>query len=132
LALILDTRFLIVHTFPPSREDREKLLEFEKKLAKETLLIPSIVVAEFIKVAGLKIGLAAARITVRNWLRAGALVSEITWEDADKAGEYLLKMPELPIADALVAAQAARLSAAVASDDHHLRALGVKLVWYKR
>jgi len=120
------------HTFPPSREDREKLLEFEKKLAKETLLIPSIVVAEFIKVAGLKIGLAAARITVRNWLRAGALVSEITWEDADKAGEYLLKMPELPIADALVAAQAARLSAAVASDDHHLRALGVKLVWYKR
>lgn len=132
MALILDTRFLIVHTFPPSREDREKLLEFEKKLAKETLLIPSIVVAEFIKVAGLKIGLAAARITVRNWLRAGALVSEITWEDADKAGEYLLKMPELPIADALVAAQAARLSAAVASDDHHLRALGVKLVWYKR
>jgi len=132
LALILDTRFLIVHAFPPSREDREKLLEFEKKLIKETLLIPSIVVAEFIKVAGSRVGLAAARAMVRSWVRAGAHVSEVTWEDADRAGEYLLNMPEMPIADALIAAQAARFSAAVVSDDHHLRALGVKLVWYKR
>ena len=132
MALILDTRFLIVHAFPPSREDREKLLEFEKKLVKEALLIPSIVVAEFIKVVGLKVGLAGARAMVRSWVNAGARVSDITLEDADKAGEYLLKIPDLPIADALIAAQAARFSAAVVSDDHHLRALGVKVVWYKR
>jgi len=131
LALILDTRFLVAHAFPPSREDRERLLEFQRKLVRETLLIPSIVVAEFIKVAGLRVGLAAARALVGGWVRAGAQVSEVTWEDADRAGEYLLRIPEVPVADALIAAQAARFSAAVVSDDHHFRALGVRVVWYK-
>jgi hypothetical protein len=46
----MDTRFLIAHAFPLSRVDREMLLEFQRKLAKETLLILSIVVAEFIEV----------------------------------------------------------------------------------
>jgi len=87
---------------------------------------------EFIKVAGSKLGLAAAKTAVRNWVRAGARATEITWEDAEKAGEYLLKIPEVPIADALIAAQAARLSATVVSDDHHFRALGVRVTWYKR
>jgi predicted nucleic acid-binding protein len=131
LALILDTRFLIAHAFPPSREDREMLLEFQRRLAQETLLIPSIVVAEFIKVAGPRLGLAAVRTAVRNWVRAGARVTEIAWEDAERAGEYLLRMPEVPIADALIAAQAVRLSATVVSDDNHFRALGVRTTWYK-
>jgi predicted nucleic acid-binding protein len=65
------------------------LLEFQRRLAKETLLIPSIVVAEFIKVAGPRLGLAAAKAAVRNWVRAGARVTEIAWEDAEKAGEHL-------------------------------------------
>jgi predicted nucleic acid-binding protein len=132
LALILDTRFLLAHAFPPSREDREMLLEFQRRLAKETLLMPSIAVAEFIKVAGPRLGLAAAKAAVRNWVGAGARVTEIAWEDAEKAGEYLLKMPEVLIADALIAAQAARFSATVVSDDHHFRALGVRVTWYKR
>jgi PIN domain nuclease of toxin-antitoxin system len=82
--------------------------------------------------AGPRLGLAAAKTAVRNWVRAGARATEITWEDAEKAGEYLLKIPEAPIADALIAAQAARLSATVVSDDHHFRALGVRVTWYKR
>jgi predicted nucleic acid-binding protein len=131
LALILDTRFLLVHAFPPSREDKEILLEFQRKLVKESLLIPSIVVAEFIKVAGSRLGLVAAKTAVRSWVKAGARVIEITWEDAEKAGEYLLKMPEVPIADALIAAQATRFSATVVSDDYHFRALGIRTTWYK-
>ena len=43
-----------------------------------------------------------------------------------------VKMPGLPIADALISEQAAGLSTAVASDDYDLRALGAKPVWYKR
>lgn len=69
---------------------------------------------------------------MRNCARAGARATEIAWEDAGKAGEYLLKMPEVPIADALIAAQAARFSATAVSDDHHFRALGVRATWYKR
>jgi hypothetical protein len=72
------------------------LLEFQRKLAREALII---VVAEFIKVVG-----SQARSRSRDhekWMRAGARVFEIAREDAKKAGEYLLKMPEVPIADAL-------------------------------
>jgi predicted nucleic acid-binding protein len=106
-------------------------LEFQGKLARETLLVPPIVVAEFIKVAGPRLGLAVAKTAVRNCARASARATEIAWEDAEKAGEYLLKMPEVPIADALIAAQAARFSATVVSDDHHFRALGVRVTWHK-
>ena len=47
-----DTGYPLPHRsrFPPSRVDREMMLEFQRKLAKETLLIPSIVAAEFIEV----------------------------------------------------------------------------------
>jgi predicted nucleic acid-binding protein len=56
MALILDTRFLIAHCFPRSKEERERIKDFLPKIAKDTLMIPSIVVVEFIKIAGSAVG----------------------------------------------------------------------------
>jgi predicted nucleic acid-binding protein len=132
LALILDTRFLVAYAFPPSLEDKEKLVEFQRVLAKENLLIPSIVVAEFLKIAGRMVGLVSAKNILRSWVRAGAQVIGVTFEDAETAGELLVKMPNVPLADALIAAQAVRFSATIVSNDHHYNILGVKSTWYKR
>ena len=91
-------------------------MEIEKKLAKERARVES------------------WRAGVRDCNRKPCPLGreEAGWEDADKAGEHLVKMPGLPIVDALISEQAAGLSTAVASDDYHLRALGAKPVWYKR
>jgi len=45
LALILDTRFLIAHTFPPTERDREKIREFVGR-ADEGFVILAVLVAE--------------------------------------------------------------------------------------
>ena len=57
MALILDTKFLIAHYFPRSEEDRERIRSFLSKIAEDTLIIPSIVIVEFMKIAGSVIGL---------------------------------------------------------------------------
>ncbi len=131
MALILDTRFLVAHAFPPTAEDRGAILSFAKLLAREQLLIPAVVVAEFIKVAGLRVGADAARARVRAWLAAGAGVAEVSYEDAEEAGLLLLRHQGVPVADALIAAIARRRGARVVSDDPHFRQLGVVTVWYK-
>jgi len=38
--LILDTRFLIAHAFPPSDEERRSVATFLSRISKERLLIP--------------------------------------------------------------------------------------------
>lgn len=39
MTLILDTRFLVAHAFPPSDEDRVRIREFMRRIAKEELLL---------------------------------------------------------------------------------------------
>lgn len=50
MALVLDTRFLITHTFPPTKKDRDKIRFFIAKIRREKLYMPSVVVVEYIKV----------------------------------------------------------------------------------
>jgi hypothetical protein len=40
MALILDTKFLIAHTFPPSDEERRSIANFLSRISKEKLIIP--------------------------------------------------------------------------------------------
>lgn len=37
-----------------------------------------------------------AKARVRGWVRAGARILEVAWEDAELAGEYLLKTHRYP------------------------------------
>jgi len=130
LALILDTRFLIAHTFPPTERDREKIREFVARSAREGLAIPSVVVAEFVKVAGRRLGSEAAEVRIRVWISGGAKVEPIDERVAFEAGRMALAK-DVPLADALVAAVAKSTGGVVVSDDPHFRVLGVKTTWYK-
>ena len=131
MALILDTRFLIAHTFPPTYEDRERVERFVTKILQEKFFIPSVVIVEYVRVAGRRIGKEAVSVRLRSWINAGAEVVPLTEELAFKAGELALKNPGVPLADTIVAVTALSLKARVVSDDPHYTMLGVKTVWYK-
>lgn len=131
MALIIDTRFLIAHTFPPSEDERLLIKDFTKKLAKEELFIPSIVIVEFLKVAGSIIGSDSAKIRIRLWIIGGAKIVPIDVEVAFEAGEIALRYKHIPLADIIVGAIAKRFNGKIVSDDQHYNTIDVKTVWYK-
>jgi predicted nucleic acid-binding protein len=131
MALILDTRFLIAHCFPRSKEERERIKDFLPKIAKDTLMIPSIVVVEFIKIAGSAVGLEQAKIKLRLWIGSGAEIVPIDRDTAFLAGEVALRHRDAPIADVIISTMAQRFKATVVTDDPHFIALGVKTTWYE-
>jgi len=132
MALVLDTSFLVTHTFPPTREDREKIREFVARIRREKLLIPSIVVVEYIKVVGKRIGKERASVRLRSWIDSGAKVVFLTEELAFKAGELALKNPNAPLADVIISVIVSAYNARVISSDLHFNVLGIKTIWYKR
>jgi len=131
MALILDTRFLITHSFPPSEEERRNIAIFLSKISKEKLMIPSIVITEFMRVAGTKLGAEQAEMKLKLWTARGAGVLPFDEETAFLTGELALKYKDIPIADLIIGAAAKRHKAAIITDDHHFKVLNIKTVWYK-
>ncbi|RSN68610.1 type II toxin-antitoxin system VapC family toxin [Candidatus Korarchaeum cryptofilum] len=132
MALILDTRFLIAHTFPPSDEGRRSIANFLSRISKEKLIIPSIVITEFMRVAGTRLGAEQARIKLKLWTARGAGVLSVDEETAFPAGELALRHKDIPIADVIIGAVAKQHKAAIITDDPHFKILNLKTVWYKR
>ncbi|MCX8188771.1 MAG: PIN domain-containing protein [Nitrososphaeria archaeon] len=131
MALVIDTRFLIAHTIPPSEDERILIRDFMKKLAKEELFIPSIVVVEFLKIVGSVIGEDAARIRIRLWTGGGAKIVPIDEEMAFEAGKIALRYKHIPLADTIICAVAKQFNGKIVSDDPHFNTLDVKTVWYR-
>mgnify|MGYP000073555242 CR=1 FL=1 len=132
MALVIDTRFLLAYTFPSTIEDRRLLyMFFQNKILKENTVIPSIVVTEYLKIAGRIIGSTPSEVQVKRFERVGVKIEPILDMDSYVAGKLLLKNPDVPIAEALIAAVAKRLKAKVVTNDPHYKVLGVKTIWYK-
>jgi predicted nucleic acid-binding protein len=131
VALILDTRFLIAHTFPPSDEERRSIAIFLSRISREELIIPSIVIIEFIKVAGARLGVEQAGIKLKLWIARGAGVLSVDEETAFLAGELALRHRDIPMADVIIGAIAKQHKAAIITDDPHFKMLNLKTVWYK-
>jgi len=96
----------------------------------EGLLLPSVVIAEYIRVAGRRIGLEASETHVRSLIASGAKVESVDERAAFTAGELALKFPDVPMADALIAAVAInRRASYVITDDEHFRRMGLRTKW---
>ena len=92
--------------------------------------MPSIVLTEFIKYAGARIGEDAARTRLRVLKEKGLRTVPLTEKDALTAGSLLLANATVPIADALIASFVKTGSAEyVVTDDPHFKTLGVKTKW---
>ena len=94
------------------------------------LLIPSIVLAEYVKIAGKKVGFDAAITHLAELESRGAVVTDINRKIALEAGKLLVKHPGSPIADALLAASMNFHSAeCILTNDEHFEELGCKTRW---
>ena len=129
---VADTRLLLAFKFPPSERARDQVSVFLIQELKKGLLIPSIVVTEYIKIAGGRVDLAASLTHISELEARGARIAEIDRKIAVKAGELSLKHADIPIADTLITSTAITYSAKqVITDDPHFQTLGLKPKWIK-
>ena len=127
---VADTRLLLTLEFPPTDALGATVeLFFEKEISRQ-LFVPSIVLTEFIKYAGARIGEDAARTRLRILKEKGLRTVPLAEKDALIAGSLLLANATVPIADALIASFVKNGSAEyVVTDDPHFKTLGVKTKW---
>ena len=128
---VVDTRLLLTLEFPPNEEIKARAVAFiEKEIAKR-LLAPSIILTEFIKIAGAKMGEDAARTRIRLLGERGMRTVPINEEEALTAGSLLLSHQNVPIPDALIASFVKTGAAEyVITDDPHYKTLGVRTKWF--
>jgi len=127
---VADTRLLLTLEFPPNEDLKVKVERLVQQELAGKLLISTIVLTEFLKVAGSRIGIEAAlnRITILK--SRGAKVVSIDEQQALAAGKLLLNHPELPIADALIASLVSMGKAEyVLTNDPHFKTARVRSRW---
>jgi len=130
LTSVADTRLLLTLEFPLNEDLAAKAEDFVEKETARQLLAPSIVITEFIKYAGARIGEDAARTRIRLLKEKGLRIIPIDEKDALTAGSLLLAHRNVPIADALIASFVKNGAAEyVITDDLHFKTLGVKTKW---
>ncbi len=130
MTLVADTRFLIVHTFPANEEERDRIRELMHRSLREHLVIPSVVVTEYFKTAGRKLGKQGVSTQLSVLKENGAEISPLDESTSFLAGELSLKNQKRSIGDTIIAATALAIRAShIISDDPHFRELGLKTKW---
>ena len=127
---VADTRILLTLEFPPSPEMKERIGDFFEKELRGRIIAPSIILAEFIKLAGARIGEEAANTRLRVLKGKGMQTMPIEEENALIAGALLLSHRNVPTADAIIASYV-KIGVAdyVVTDDSHFKELNVKTRW---
>ncbi len=130
MTAIADTRLLLTLEFPPDKETKRQVEAAMNRELTHRLLAPTIVLTEFLKIAGVRVGEATARLRLRLLKERGLRLLELSEEMALSAGSLLLKHQEIPIADALIASPV-KLGQAeyVVTDDPHYKILGIRTKW---
>ena len=130
MTAVADTRLLLTLQFPPGKEIGKRVEEAITRELAGRLLAPSIVLTEFVKIAGARIGESAALLRLNLFKERGMRVIPLGEDLALVAGKLLLSHPEVPIADALIASLVKTGDAEyVITDDPHYRDLGVRTKW---
>ncbi len=130
LTSITDTRMLICLTFPKNKEEETLTRAFFENELRGRLIAPTIVLTEFIEVAGTRIGLEAAKNRIRLLKEKGMEIINLDEEQALTAGQLLLIHHNVPVADALIASYVKTGKADyVLTDDPHFKALKTKTKW---
>jgi predicted nucleic acid-binding protein len=128
---VVDTRLLLALQFPSDKSTGDKIRIFVRKEMTRGVVLPSIVLSEFVKIAGSRIGIQAALNTITMLKEHGMKVQAIDEELALEAGKLLLEYGPVPLADSLIAAFASsKIAEYVLSDDPYFKDLGIKTRWF--
>ena len=107
-----------------------KTRDFLTKELNQQLIAPTIVLTEFIKLAGAVIGQEAAKNKIRQLKERGLQIVPLNEQHALTAGSLLLSQGNIPIADAIIASYVKNGEADyVLTDDPHFKTLNVKTKW---
>jgi len=127
---VADTRFLLVHAFPADKDERQRVRDLMRRALRERLVIPSVVVTEFFKTAGRRIGKQGVSTQISVLKENGAEVSDLDEGTAILAGELSLKNEKRSIGDTIIAATALTIQAShIVTDDLHFHEFGLKTKW---
>jgi len=130
LTVVADTRFLLTFEFPPTKETKQRMANLMDESLRRGLLLPSIVLTEFIKLAGKKLGEESALIFLRELTTRGASVIAIDERIAIESGKLALKYWDVPIADVLISAtMIVHRAEHIVSDDGHFKDMKLKTRW---
>ena len=127
---VADTRLLFFMEVPATPEMGRKARDFFEKELREKLLVPTVVLTEFIEIAGKRVGEEAAKTRIRLLKERGMQILQFDELHALKTGSLLLSAPNVPLADAIIASYVKTGAAEyVLTDDPHFKTLGVKTRW---
>ncbi len=127
---VADTRLLLTLQFPPNATVGDKARVFLQKELVRGVITPSIVLTEFLKIAGARIGIQEAIRTISGLKERGMKIRNIDEGLALEAGKLLVRYRNVPIADSLVAAFTFRqIAEYVLTDDPHFEVLGTRTRW---
>lgn len=128
---VADTRLLLTLQFPPDAKVKNTVQAFVQKEISHGIILPSIVLSEFLKIAGSRIGIQAAARTINILKEWGMKVKPIDEALAIEAGKLLIKHTNVPFADSIIAAfVSSKIAEYVLSDDPHFKILGAKTRWF--
>ncbi len=130
MTAVADTRLLLTLQFPSSREIGKRVEEAISRELAGRLLAPSIVLTEFVQIAGARIGESPALLRLNLLKERGMRVIPLGEELALAAVRLLLSHPDVPIADALIASLVKIGEAEyVITDDPHYQDMKVRTKW---
>jgi predicted nucleic acid-binding protein len=130
LTSVADTRLLFHMEFPATPEKGRRARDFFEKELREKILVPTVVLAEFIEIAGARIGEEAARTKIRLLKERGIQIVPFDEGHALQTGSLLLSNRKVPLADAIIASYVKTGEATcVLTDDPHYKTLNTKTKW---
>jgi len=132
LRATLDTRFFFAYFNPatPGQSDWCKSIVREGGRAGSLLVVSAISIAELYESMGRLLGEDAVAVRVASMKTKGIWLADIDERIASEAGRITLSQPDVPLADAIVAATAKTFAPIVCTDDPHFRQLnGIKVLW---
>src|SRR2546425_9484037 len=103
----------------------------EAKLAGSRVVSSTVTIAELLSTMGAAVGLETVRLRIASVIAAGVEFVPLSASIASQAGEMLMRVKDLPLADAIIGATAIKeTNGRVYSDDQHFKTIpGVKPVW---
>lgn len=128
---VIDTRFFIEHFYSTDPQIQRKTKQKLKELIERREgTIPTIVLAELVKITCEKRGREEADLRYTSVLRSGLSIVELNSDLAREAGLLRCSYRDVPIGDCIIASIGIASRATVLTDDPHFRKIKqVKTTW---
>jgi predicted nucleic acid-binding protein len=128
----LDTRFFFAHAQKQEQHWTNRIFD-QARLSESRIVSSTITITELLSVMGKEVGVETVRHRINSAKTAGVQFIPVLEEISLTAGELGLRNPDVPLADAIIAATALKIAGGrVYTDDAHFASIsGIRTFWRK-